>query len=204
MPWCAEPAQDQASRPVRTPPTGPNQRWSMDFVSDSSSSGRRFRCLNIFDEFNRESVAQHAARSIPAVRVIEILERLRQDRGLPEAIVTDSSSEFTSHAFDARAYARGIRHELMHPGKPVQNCFVESFNGTFRDDCLNLHWFTASSPRDPAPASIEDAAPTIEAWRRDYNEVRPHSSLDWLTPSEYGTLHQQREEALAINPDLPL
>jgi len=185
--------RSQPSRPVRTPLTGPNERWSMDFVLDTLSSGRRFRCLNIIDEFTRESVAQHVSHSIPAVRVIEVLERLRQERGLPEVIVTDNGSEFTSHAFDAWAYARGVRHELIQPGKPVQNCFIESFNGTFRDDCLNLHWFT----------SIEDASRTIEAWRRDYNDVRPHSSLDWLTPSEYGSLHQQREEALAINPDLP-
>jgi putative transposase len=185
--------RSQPSRPVRTPLTGPNERWSMDFVSDTLSSGRRFRCLNIIDEFTRESVAQHVSHSIPAVRVIEVLERLRQERGLPEVIVTDNGSEFTSHAFDAWAYARSVRHELIQPGKPVQNCFIESFNGTFRDDCLNLHWFT----------SIEDASRTIEAWRCDYNDVRPHSSLDWLTPSEYGSLHQQREEALAINPDLP-
>ena len=185
--------RSQPSRPVRTPPTGPNERWSMDFVSDTLSSGRRFRCLNIIDEFNRESVAQYPSHSIPAVRVIEVLERLRQERGLPEVIVTDNGSEFTSHAFDAWAYARGIRHELIQPGKPVQNCFIESFNGTFRDDCLNLHWFT----------SIEDAARTIEAWRRDYNEVRPHTSLDWLTPAEYKELHQQREEALATNSERP-
>jgi len=186
--------RSQSPRLVRTPLSGPNQRWSMDFVSDSLSSGRRFRCLNIVDEFNRESLAQFPAHSIPAVRVIEVLERLRETRGLPEVIVTDNGSEFTSHAFDAWAYARGVRHELIQPGKPVQNCFIESFNGTFRDDCLNLHWFT----------SLQDAARTIEAWRRDYNTIRPHSSLNWLTPEEYGALHQQSEDALAINPELPL
>jgi len=186
--------RSQPSRLVRTPLAGPNERWSMDFVSDSLSSGRRFRCLNIIDEFNRESVAQHPSHSIPAARVIEVLERLRRERGLPEVIVTDNGSEFTSHAFDAWAHARDIRHELIQPGKPVQNCFIESFNGTFRDDCLNLHWFT----------SIDDAAHTIEAWRQDYNEVRPHTSLDWLTPAEYTERHHQREETLAITPDVPL
>jgi putative transposase len=185
--------RSQAPRPIRTPLGGPNERWSMDFVSDTLSSGRTFRCLTIVDEFNRESLAIHPSHSIPAVRVIEVLERLRQERGLPEVIVTDNGSEFTSRAFDSWAYARGIKIAFIQPGKPTQNCFIESFNGTFRDDCLNMHWFM----------SMDDAARTIEAWRRDYNEVRPHSSLDWLTPSEYRQRHQQSEEALAITPDLP-
>lgn len=185
--------RSQPPRPIRTPLGGPNERWSMDFVSDTLSSGRTFRCLTIVDEFSRESVAIYPSHSIPAVRVIEVLERLRQERGLPEVIVTDNGSEFTSRAFDSWAYARGIKIDLIQPGKPTQNGFIESFNGTFRDDCLNLHWFM----------SMDDAARTIEAWRRDYNEVRPHSSLDWLTPAKFRQQHQQREEALAITPDLP-
>lgn len=185
--------RSQVTRPVRRPLGGPNERWSMDFVSDTLSSGRTFRCLNIVDEFNRECVTIYPSHSIPAVRVIEVLERLRDERGLPQVIVTDNGSEFTSRAFDAWAYARGVKIDFIQPGKPVQNCFVESFNGTFRDDCLNLHWFL----------SIADAQRTIEAWRVDYNEVRPHTSLDWLTPAEYRQLHQQSEEALAITPDLP-
>lgn len=184
--------RSQPPRPVRTPLGGPNERWNMDFVSDTLSSGRTFRCLTIVDEFSRESVAIYPSHSIPAVRVIEVLERLRQDRGLPEVIVTDNGSEFTSRAFDSWAYARGIKIDFIQPGKPTQNCFIESFNGTFRDDCLNMHWFM----------SMDDATRTIEAWRRDYNEVRPHSSLAWLTPAEYRQLHQS-EEALAITPDLP-
>lgn len=185
--------RSEGPRVVRTPLSGPNKRWSMDFMSDTISSGRRFRCLNIIDEFNRESLAQYASHSIPAVRVIEVLERLREERGLPEVIVTDNGSEFTSRAFDTWAYARGVRIDFIQPGKPIQNCFIESFNGTFRDDCLNMHWFT----------SLADASRTIEAWRREYNEARPHSSLGGLTPAEFGQQHQQREQPLALTADLP-
>lgn len=171
--------RSQAPRPIREPLGGANQRWTMDFVSDTLSNGRRFRCLSVLDEHTRECLAIHVAPSIPAVRVIEVLEQLREERGVPEVIVTDNGSEFTSRAFDAWAYARGVKIDFIQPGKPVQNAFIESFNGTFRDDCLNLHWFL----------SLADAKWTIEDWRRDYNEFRPHSSLGGLTPAEYaGTI----------------
>jgi putative transposase len=101
------------------------------------------------------------------VRVIDGLERRKEERGRPEIVITDNGSECTSRAFDAWAYARGIKIEYIQPGKPVQNCFVESFIGSFRDECLNLHWFV----------SIHDARRTIERWRKDYTRVRPHSSL---------------------------
>ena len=179
--------RSQVPRPVRAALGGPGERWSMDFVSDTLSSGRTFRCLTILDEFSRESLAIHVAHSIPAVRVIEVLERLREERGLPGVIVTDNGSEFTSRAFDAWAYARSVRIDYIQPGKPMQNGFIESFNGTFRDECLNLHWFL----------SIEDARRTIEAWRRDYNHVRPHSSLGGLTPVEFAEEGSSGEEVLA-------
>lgn len=181
--------RSQAPRPVRQPLSGRNERWSMDFMSDTLSSGRRFRCLTIIDEFSRECLAIHVAHSIPAVRVIEVLERLREERGLPSVIVTDNGSEFTSRAFDAWAYARGVTIDFIQPGKPVQNAFIESFNGTLRDDCLNLHWFLC----------LRDAQDTIEDWRRDYNEVRPHSSLGGLTPSEYEGDQSPDEEPLDQN-----
>jgi putative transposase len=184
--------RSQLPRVVRAPLARPNKRWSMDFLSDTLSSGRTFRCLTVVDEFSRECVAIYPSNSIPSVRVVEVLERLREERGLPEVIVTDNGSEFTSRAFDAWAYARGVRIDFIQPGKPVQNCFVESFNRTFRDDCLNMHWFL----------SMADAARTIEAWRVDYNEVRPHSSLGRLTPAEFRQQHQQREKVLAIIPEL--
>ena len=172
--------RSQVPRPVRTPPTRANERWSMDFMSDSLASGRRFRCLNIIDEFTRECLAIEVSHSLPAIRVIEVLERLRTERGLPGVIVTDNGSEFTSRAFDAWAYARGVKIDFIQPGKPVQNCFVESFNGTFRDDCLNLHWFLSL-----AAARIE-----IESWRREYNNERPHSSLRRLTPAQFAEIHK--------------
>lgn len=181
--------RSEAPRLVRQGLTGRNERWSMDFMSDTLSSGRRFRCLNIIDEFSRECLAIHIAHSIPAVGVIEVLERLREERGLPRVIVTDNGSAFISRAFDAWAYARGVKINFIQPGKPVQNAFVESFNGTLRDDCLNLHWFL----------SLKDAKHTIEDWRRDYNGVRPHSSLGGLTPSEYEGDQSPVEEPLDHN-----
>ena len=179
--------RSQVPRMVRQPLSGPDERWSMDFVADTLSSGRQFRCLTMVDEHTRESLAIHVSHSIPAVGVIEVLERLRTERGLPKVIVTDNGSEFTSRAFDAWAYGRSVKIDFIQPGKPVQNCFIESFNGTFRDDCLNLHWFV----------SLADARRTIEAWRNDYNHVRPHSSLGQLTPAEFMEQCSQSEERLA-------
>lgn len=167
--------RSQVPRPVRSPLEGPDERWSLDFVSDTLSTGRTFRCLSVLDEFSRECLALEVAHSIPAARVIEVLERLREERGLPRVVITDNGSEFTSRAVDAWAYARGVQMEFIQPGKPVQNCFIESFHGSLRDECLNLHWFQ----------SIADARRTIGAWRRDYNQIRPHSSLGELTPVEY-------------------
>jgi putative transposase len=162
-------------RPVRPALTGPNQRWCLDFVSDSLSTGRRFRCLTVLDEWSREALAIHVAISIPATAVIAVLEQLRVARGLPAVLVTDNGSEFTSRAFDAWAYSRDVQLAFIQPGKPQQNGFIESFNGTFRDDCLNLHWFPA----------LERAQVVIESWRGDYNQIRPHSALGERTPAEF-------------------
>lgn len=185
--------RSQAPRVARTPLSRPNERWTMDFMSDALSSGRRFRCLTILDEHTRESLDIHVAHSIPAQGVIEVLERLRETRGLPATIVTDNGSEFRSRAFDAWAYARGVKLHFIQPGKPVQNCFIESFNGTFRDDCLNMHWF----------GSLADARRTIEAWRTMYNEVRPHSSLGRLTPREFGERFSPHEPELEVTATVP-
>ncbi|HEX6941035.1 MAG TPA: IS3 family transposase [Longimicrobiales bacterium] len=187
--------RSQVPRLVRDVLGRPNERWSLDFVSDSLANGRTFRCLTVVDEFSRAGLAVHVAHSIPAVRVIEALEQLRLERGLPEVVITDNGSECTSRAFDSRAYARGVKISYIPPGKPVQNCYIESFNGTFRDECLNLHWFV----------SVADARRAIEAWRADYNRVRPHSSLGYLTPEEFVEVQSQSEEVLAstINPPVP-
>jgi putative transposase len=165
----------QMPRVVRNELTGINQRWSMDFVRDTLSNGRAFRCLNIIDEYSRECLAIEVSHSLPSARVIDVLETLRITRGLPAVIITDNGSEFTSHAFDAWAYARDVRLDFIEPGKPVQNCFAERYTGTFRDDCLNAHWFV----------SLDRAKVTIETWRKEYNEERPHSSLNDLTPTEF-------------------
>lgn len=179
--------RSEAPRPLRDELTGPNQRWCLDFMSDTLASGRTFRCLNIVDEFNRECLAIHVAHSIPSVQVIQVLEQLRDERGLPGVLITDNGSEFTSRAFDAWAYARGVKHEFIQPGKPIQNAFIESFNGSFRDECLNLHWFQ----------SLADARSTIESWREDYNTVRPHSSLDGCTPRAWAQQHISCDASLA-------
>jgi putative transposase len=112
---------------------------------------------------------------LPAARVIAVLERLEHERGLPRRITVDNGPEFAGKALDAWAYAKGVELQFIQPGRPVENAFVESFNGRFRDECLSEHWFT----------SLADARRTIEAWRRDYNEVRPHRSLGYQTPAEF-------------------
>lgn len=187
--------RSHVTRPVREVLGRPNVRWSLDFVSDTLSNGRTFRCLSIVDEFSRECLAIHGAHSIPALSAIDALEQLRVERGLPEAMITGNGSECTSRAFDARAYARGVKIRYIRPGRPVQNCYIESFNGTFRDECLNLHWFV----------SLADARCTIEAWRADYNRVRPHGSLGYLTPEDFVDVQSHGGQVLAsiINPAVP-
>lgn len=171
--------RSQAPRPVRDPLGQPDERWSLDVVSDTLSSGRTFRCLTVIDELSRECLALYVAHSIPAVHVIQVLERLREERGLPDRIICDYGSEFTSRAFDAWAYSRDVKIEYIQPGKSVQNCFVESFTGSFRDECLNPHWFL----------SLGDAKKMIQRWKRDYNRVRPHSAPGHLPPAEFALNH---------------
>jgi putative transposase len=156
-------------------PTRANQRWSMDFVADGLGDGRKFRSLNIVDDYSRECVAAEVDTSIPGGRVVRVLERLGERRGLPQVLVTDNGPEFAGQALDVWAYERGVRLHFIEPGKPIQNAFIESFNGKMRDECLNEHWFR----------TLSEARQTIEAWRRDYNEVRPHSSLGNRTPQEF-------------------
>jgi putative transposase len=156
-------------------PIRQNERWSMDFISDALSEGRKFRSLNIVDDFNRECLAAEVDTSIPGARVVRVLERLRERRGLPQLLVMDNGPEFAGRAVDVWAYERGVKLHFIESGKPVQNAFIESFNGKMRDECLNEHWFM----------SLGEARETIEAWRRDYNEVRPHTSLGNRTPQEF-------------------
>ena len=156
-------------------PTRPNERWSMDFVSDGLSEGRKFRSLNIVDDYSRECLATEVDTSLPGRRVVRVLEQLRERRGLPGVLVMDNGPEFAGQALDVWAYEHGVRLHFIEPGKPVQNAFIESFNGKMRDECLNEHWFV----------SLKEARRKIEAWRQDYNEVRPHSALGNRTPQEF-------------------
>ena len=168
-------------------PERSNERWSMDFIHARLANGRRFKSLTIVDEYSRESPAIEMDTSIPGARVVRVLDRLKETRGLPKVIVTDNGPEFISKALDEWAYTNGVKLDFIDPGKPAQNAFIESFNGKFRDECLNEHWFL----------TLEEAKITIENWRIDYNEVRPHSSLDNLTPAEYAM--QYRQEPLTQN-----
>ena len=165
----------QANRRPRTVPTRVNEQWSMDLMSDVLANGRRFRTLNIVDDASRECPGIEADTSISGIRVCRVLDEIGQTRPLPKRIVLDNGPEFTSRALDQWAYENGVELMFIRPGKPVENCFVESFNGKFRDECLNLHWFS----------SLDDARRTIEEWRFDYNHYRPHSSLGGKPPSEF-------------------
>jgi putative transposase len=152
-----------------------NQRWSMDFVSDCVSTGTVIRMLTVVDDCTRECPVIEVDTSLGGLRVRRVLDRIASARGLPEAIVVDNGPEFRGRALAAWSEERGVRLEFIQPGKPVQNAFVESFNGRLRDECLNANWFT----------SLNDAKRKIETWRRDYNEQRPHSSLEYMPPAEF-------------------
>jgi len=152
-----------------------NQRWSMDFVSDCLCTGRRYRALTILDDFSRECLAIEVDTSVGGARVANVLERLAELRGLPEVITLDNGPEFTGKTLDEWAYRRGVKLNFIRPGKPVENAYIESFNGKLRDECLNENWFI----------TLKDAREAAEAWRIDYNEFRPHSSLGDLSPLQY-------------------
>lgn len=155
--------------------SAPNQSWSMDFVSDGFVDGRRLRCFNIVDDFTKECLAIEVDTSLPGRRVVSVLERLAECRGLPQSVTVDNGPEFVSKALDEWAYRKRLRLRFIEPGKPQQNAYIESFNGKFRDECLNEHWFL----------SMRHAREVIAAWRDEYNDERPHSSLGYLTPNQF-------------------
>ncbi|HHX8576111.1 TPA: IS3 family transposase [Vibrio alginolyticus] len=156
-------------------PSVPNHTWSMDFVMDALSNGRRIKCLTIVDDYTKECLDIPVAKGISGDEVVITLESIAAFRGYPEAIRTDQGPEFTGKALDQWAYQHGVILKLIQAGKPTQNAYIESFNGKFRDECLNEHWF-----RD-----LSHARDLISLWRMDYNENRPHSALGYLTPSEF-------------------
>lgn len=147
----------------------------MDFVSDGFVDGRRLRCLNIVDDFTKECLAIEVDTSLPGRRVVSVLERLAESRGLPQSVTVDNGPEFVSKALDEWAYRKQLRLRFIEPGKPQQNAYIESFNGKFRDECLNEHWFL----------SMRHAREVISTWRQEYNDERPHSSLDYQTPNSF-------------------
>ena len=157
----------------------------MDFMLDTLADGRGFRTLNVVDDFTRECVAIEVDRSLPGLRVVRVLDRLAETIGLPEVLVMDNGPEFNGRALDTWAYARGVQLRFIRPGKPIENAFVESFNGKFRDECLNEHWFV----------SVAEARTLIEAWRVDYNTVRPHSGLKGATPEQFANSDRVRSPA---------
>ena len=167
-------------------PDRPNQRWSMDFVSDCLSNGRKIRVLPILDDFSRKCLAMEVDTSIGGLRVTRTLDKVAEHEGfLPEVITIDNGPEFIGKAMDEWAYRRGIKLNFIRPGKPVENAYIESFNGRLRDECLNQHWFL----------TLHQAKDIIETWRIEYNNERPHSSLGNLTPEEF--IRKEEEKLIA-------
>jgi putative transposase len=159
-----------------------NEVWSMDFVSDSLANGRRIKFLTVADDFSHECVDITVDWGISGLYVTRLLDRAAIFRGYPLAVRTDNGPEFTSRAFMAWAQSHGVRHILIDPGRPMQNGYIESFNGKFRDEFLNEHWFE----------TLHQARSATVIWRQDYNEVRPHGSIGRMPPAQFAELHRQR------------
>jgi putative transposase len=171
-------------------PQGPNQRWSLDFMSDALASSRKFRVLTVVDDFSRECLALVVDNSLSGIRVARELTRIIETRGAPCMVVSDNGTELTSQAILQWQEEHSVEWHYIAPGKPTQNGFIESFNGRLRDECLNEHLFS----------SLIEARRIIEAWRIDYNTNRPHTSLNGLTPTEFaarpGPGHNQNRLSL--------
>jgi putative transposase len=174
------------TRAPMTLPQEANQRWSLDFVSDALVDGRRFRILCVIDDFSRECLATVVDNSLSGIRVARELDRIAERRGYPCLVVSDNGTELTSNAMLKWQQENGVEWHYIQPGKPMQNGFVESFNGRLRDECLNEHLF----------ASLKEARRIIDAWRIDYNHIRPHTSLNGLTPIEFAA---QQARSLELN-----
>ena len=164
-------------------PTAANVSWSMDFVADGLIDGRRLRCLSLVDDCTRECLVIEVDTSITGLRVQAVLDRLAESRGLPASITVDNGPEFDGKVLDQWAYRTGVRLSFIRPGKPNENAYIESFNGKFRDECLNEHWFI----------SLAHARSVIEAWRIEYNTERPHSALGNRTPEEFAADQLKRQ-----------
>ena len=172
-------------------PTAANVSWSMDFVADGLIGGRRLRCLTIVDDCTRECLAIEVDTSITGLRVQAVLDRLADIRGLSQSITVDNGPEFDGKVLDQWAYRTGVQLSFIRPGKPNENAYIESFNGKFRDECLNEHWFI----------SLAQAREIIEAWRLEYNTERPHSSFGNRTPLEFATDQTKKDERVFLPAD---
>ena len=162
-------------REARVKPSRPNQVWSLDFVHDQLSGGQKFRILTVVDVYSREGLATEVDYRLRAENVVEVLNRLVRQRGAPKFLFADNGAEFTGHLVDLWAYHHNVRIDFSRPGKPTDNAFIETFNGSLRDECLNLHWFD----------NLAEAKRLIEAWRIDYNVSRPHMGIGNIPPREY-------------------
>lgn len=174
------------TRQAKIKPTQPNEAWSMDFVADQLANGMKFRTLTIVDVFTKEALAIEVGQRLRSEHVVATLNRLAAQRQAPQYLFVDNGSEFSGQLLDLWAYHHNARIDFSRPGKPTDNCHIETFNGSFRDECLNLHWFE----------TLEEAKAIIEAWRKDYNESRPHSTLNNLPPAEF--VRQIRLSSLAL------
>lgn len=169
-------------------PTRRNERWSMDFVRDTLRDGRSFRAFTLVDDFTREAPVIEVDLSLSGERIARVLEQLIAVRGAPKAIVCDNGPEFQSRVLNGWAYQRGIALQYIRPGKPVENAYIESFNGRFRDECLNQHLFL----------TLADARAQIEAWRIFYHRARPHSGLAGRTPDEFTAELRQESQTTSL------
>ena len=165
-------------RQARCHPKALNETWSLDFIHDQLGNGQKFRALTVVDVYSRECLAIEVGQRLRGEHVVEVLNRLVQHRGAPKYLFADNGAEFTGHLVDLWAYHHGVRIDFSRPGKQTDNAFIETFNGSLRDECLNLHWF----------GTMTEARRLIEAWRQDYNESRPHMALGNRTPREYALL----------------
>ena len=162
-------------REARFVPKRPNEAWSLDFIHDQLSGGSKFRALTVVDIYSREGLAIELGQRLRGEHVVEVLNRLVRQRDAPRYLFADNGAEFTGQLVDLWAYHYGVRIDFSRPGRPTDNAFIETFNGSLRDECFNLHWFT----------TLAEAKVIVEAWRRDYNESRPHMALGHRTPQEY-------------------
>jgi putative transposase len=162
-------------RRERVRPSRPDHVWSLDFVADQLANGRRFRALTVLDVFTREALAIEVGVRLRGDDVVATLDHVLQQRGTPSYLFVDNGGEFSGRILDLWAYHHKVRIDFSRPGKPTDNCYVETFNGSLRDECLNVHWFE----------TLDQARKMIEAWRRDYNESRPHMALAEVSPLDF-------------------